>query len=200
MANSKITTDPLAGLTKPWQKFFKRFEEIEELPVLEWKELHVLAYICKRYKEHYGRQYSVAIKGAPSKSPDLYLVKRMVAMLDTTNMKTVKEYVDWVYDTKIIPQKKRIRTLAYFMSQGLGNEFYFERTERNKPTRATALPDEYQAIANALKVSVKTYGDLAFAKKAVEQSPNNKSREPYRKLFEHLKSLGFEADMLKGIK
>ena len=41
----------LAAFSKPWQKFFKKFEEIESLKVSEWKEVHILAHICKRFKQ-----------------------------------------------------------------------------------------------------------------------------------------------------
>jgi len=69
MAKNEIV-DPLDGLSKPWQKFFKKFEEIDTIKVSEWKDVHVLAYICQRYEQQYGRKFAVTIKGAPTKSPD----------------------------------------------------------------------------------------------------------------------------------
>ncbi len=197
---AELENNSLDGLSKPWQKFFKRFEEIETLKVSQWKDVHVLAYICKRFEQHYGRKFSIAVKNAPTKSPDVRLTKCMMAMLGTTNMHIIKEYVDWIYDKKIIPQKKNIRTLAYFMMQGLGNEFYFEREKNNKITRSSVLPDEYKSLAEAIGVNVNTYGELAFIKKALDQAPDSESRAPYRKLFLHLKSLGFEESMLEGVK
>jgi hypothetical protein len=194
------SNDPLTGLSKPWQKFFKRFEEIETRKVSQWGDVHVLAYICKRFEQHYGRKFSVTIKNAPTKSPDIRLIKCMMAMLGTTNMYVIKEYVDWVYDKKIIPQKKNIRTLAFFMTQGLGNEFYFEKEKNNKITRSSALPDEYKSLAVSIGVNVNTYGELAFIKKALDQAPDSESRAPYRKLFLHLKSLGFNESMLEEVK
>jgi hypothetical protein len=195
-----VTNDILESLTKPWQKFLKRFDEINDLQVSKWAEIHVLAYICKRYREHYGRNYSITIKGAPSKSPDMYLIKRMMATLNTTNMKVVKEYVDWIFDVKIIPKRKRIRTLAFFVSPGLGNEFHFYYAEKNKITRSTVLPDEYKALAVALEVNINTYGELAFIKMALDQAPNSESRQKYKRLLLHLKSLGFEESQLEGLK
>ena len=115
-------------------------------------------------------------------------------------MRTVKEYVDWIYDQKIIPQKKKIRTLAFFMTQGLGNEFFFFKGESEKISRSTPLPPEYKSIADTLKVRVSTFGDLAFISQAVKQAPNSKSRAPHRSLLEHLKSLGFDESDLEGMK
>jgi hypothetical protein len=194
------SNDPLAALSKPWQKFFKKFEEIETLKVSQWKDVHVLAYICKRFQQHYGRKFSVTIKNAPSKSPDVRLTNNMMAMLGTTNMHIIKEYVDWIYDKKIIPQKKNIRTLAYFMISGIGNEFYFEREKNNQITRSSVLPDEYKSLAESIGINVNTYGELAFIKKALDQAPDSESRAPYRKLFLHLRSLGFEESTLEGVK
>ena len=92
MAEGKEIEDSyLDGLSKPWQKFFKKFDEIDGLKVSQWKQVHVLAYTCKRWEKLYGRRFAVAIKSAPSKSPDMYQVKRVIAMLGTTNMRVVKE-------------------------------------------------------------------------------------------------------------
>ena len=197
---AKIEESYLKDLSKPWQNFFKKFDEINDIKVSQWKKVHVLAYICKRYEDHYNRKFSVAIKSAPTKSPDMHLVNRMIVMLETTNMRTVKEYIDWIYDYKIIPKNKKIRTLAFFMTSGLGNEFYFFKKENEKITRSTLLPPEYRSIADTLSVNVSTFGDLAFIVQAVKQSPNSKSREPYKILLEHLKSLGFEESELEGMK
>jgi len=187
--------DLISGLPKSWQKFFARFEEIDTLKVSQWKEVHVLAYICRRFEEVFGRRFSVTIKSSPSKSPDIYMMKRIVAMLGTSNMRTVKEYVDWVYDTKIIPKNIRIRKVGYFITSGFANEFYFARDNAAKIKRSTALPNSYKKVAVNLGVSAETYGDLAFIKMAADQSASG----PYNVLFANLEAMGFDLNILKEI-
>jgi len=188
-------TIPTDGLSKHWQKFFKRFDEIDTLKVSQWKEVHFLAYICKRFKDTFGRNFSVTIQNCPSKSPDIYAIKRIIAMLGTTNMRTVKEYIDWVYDKKIVPKRTRIRKVGYFLTSGFGNEFYFDRKQAPKIKRSTELPDDYKRVATTLGVSASTYGDLAFIKMAADQSQSS----PYNVLFANLEAMGFDLDILKEI-
>ena len=113
--------DPYDGLTKPWRKFFNRFNEIDQVLPSEWKPLHLLAYTCRRFKDTYGREYSVSIKNAPSKCPDIQIIKRIIAMLGTTNTRIVKDYIDWVYDYKINKpsSKVRIRSITFFLTPEL---------------------------------------------------------------------------------
>jgi hypothetical protein len=159
----------LVELSKPWQNFFAKFSEIDHLKNSKWKELHQLAYICKRYEQHYGRKFIFSLRNAPSKCPEIVLVKRMCAMLGTSNARTIREYVDWVYDVKIIPKNMKIRTLAFFTTPGLGNEFFIQFAEKNKINKTTELPHEYIEIIDSLGLPVVTYGDLAFVKNALEE-------------------------------
>lgn len=114
MAEIEDGIDPTKLLSKPWQKFFAKFLDIETLRTSQWKEVHLLAYICKRYESLYKTKFAFSFKGAPSKCPEMYLVRQMIAMLATTNPKIIKEYIDWVYDFKIIPKNAKIRSLGFF--------------------------------------------------------------------------------------
>jgi hypothetical protein len=49
-------------------------------------------------------------------------------------------------------------------------------------------------------VNINTYGELAFIKMALDQAPNSESRQKYKRLLLHLKSLGFEESQLEGLK
>lgn len=187
-------------LSKPWQNFFARFSEIEELKNSKWTDVHQLAYICKRYKAHYGREFIFSLKNAPSKCPEIVLVKKMCAVLGTSNARTIREYVDWVFDTKIIPKNMKIRSLAFFMTQGLGNEFFLQRADKNKIDKSTELPNEYRIVVEVLGLPVSTYGDLAFAKNALEEAPDSTSRAPYKQLFEQLCAIGFDPVVLKDLR
>jgi len=191
-----LDNDPYAGLNAAWRKFFNKFNEIETLKPLEWKEVHLLAYICKRYEALFKNKFSVAIKGAPGKSPDIYIVKRIIASLNTTNTRTIKEYIDWVYDNKIIPKRVHFRKVGFFLTEGFANEFLHNRMKKKTITRSTPLPESYKDIAKDLGIEVNTYGDLAFIQLDVERKPED-TQNPRYILLGNLELLGLD---LKAIK
>lgn len=197
---AELKSDPIKLLSKPWQKFFAKFVEIETLKNSKWTEIHQLAYIAKRFESLYGRKFSFSLKGAPSKCTEIVLVKKMCVMLGTTNARTIREYIDWVYDQKIIPSNMNIRSLSFFMTPGLGNEFFICRDAKNKIGRATELPSEYKEIVISLELPLATYGDLAFVQSALEEDSESESRVPYKLLFAKLSAIGFDPLVLKDLK
>ena len=192
--------DYLKLLNKPWQKFFKKFSEIDELPISEWKHVHILAHFYRRYLKQFNKPFSISIKGAPSKCTEIYMIRRISAMLGTSNLKIVKQYIDWVFDENIIPKNKKIRSLGFFTNTSLCNQFNALLAEQSKIYRHTKLPEEYKKVAELLDIPVSTYGDLAFAKKAMDTLSNNNNNNPYKKLFLELYRVGFEFDMIKDLK
>jgi len=195
-----MTENVTNQLSKHWQKFLLKFEEINNLDPSEWKEVHLLSFFCKRYEQAYSQKYSLSFKTtAPSRCPEINVIKRVQAMLNTTNTAIVKEYIFWVFDVKIVPSKTKIRSINYLLTNGYGNEFNQFWINKNKVDKTTELPDEYKQIALKLGVQVSTYGDLAFAKMALE-SYDNDSTEPYKKLFHTLKVIGFNEDVLERMK
>ena len=199
MLEVKEEFDPTNLINKPWQNFLNKFKEIDTLPILKWKEVHILAYICKRYEVTFNKKFAISYKGAPSKSTEIYFIKKIMAMLSTMNMSIIKNYVDWMFDIKIIPKKVKIKSLGYFITPGFGNEFNFYREEKTKVCKTTELPTEYKTIASTLNLSIITYGDLAFIKMALDQNPNEESRKPYHILFDSLKEVGFEPSILNEL-
>lgn len=183
-------------LSKPWQKFLIKLNSIDDVKVSDWKDVHLLGYICQRFTKIHSVNYALSYKGQPGKCPEMYLVKKMMAMLGTANSKIVKEYIDWVYDVKIVPKQIKFRSLGFFTTPSFGNEFLLIQQEKNKIHKSTNLPPEYKQVADTLQLPVVTYGDLAFVKMALDQSPNSDSRAPYRTLFNTLKVLGFESSVL----
>jgi hypothetical protein len=190
----------LALLSKPWQKFFKKFTEIDEVPNSEWKPVHQVAHFSRRYKDHYGKRFAFSVRGAPSRCPEIYMIKRISAMLGTTNQMTIRNYVDWVFDNKIIKNDKKIRALGFLANPQYGNEFHLAMSAAKKIDRTTELPDTYKTIAEQLDVPVNTFGDLAFAKGALDNDPTNESVEVYHQLFRELYRVGFEFSMIKDLK
>lgn len=197
MNEAKI--NPAQLLSKPWQKFLAKFSEIDSLPTSEWKEVHLLAHICKRYEEFSGCKFALTYRGAPSKCVEIYMVKKIMAMLGTTSARKVRAYIDWVYDVKVQPKKIKFRTLGFFTTPGFANEFEAFRVKECRVTKTTELPIEYRQVAEMLELEVTTYGDLAFIKMACDAAPESKAREPYRKLLDHLSVIGLDTSILTNL-
>lgn len=199
MAKEKINKVEL--VTKPskiWQNFFYKLGMFERFEPNQWQEIQLLGYLCDRYEKLYGRKYSIAMKGAPGKCSEMYFVKNMIRTLNTSNMGVIKEYVDWVYDKKIIPENKKIKTFSFFMMAGLANEFLFHKQEDNIIKRSTELPNNYKEIANNLNVSVSTYGDLAFVKMAYDKYKNDLNNN-YVQFFNNIEKIGFDIKVLERL-
>ncbi len=203
MATKEIEFETTSNLkmSGPWIKFFNKFKDIEEEPfkskVFLWKDVHMLAYICKRFELLYNKKFSITIKNAPTKCPEMFFVSKMIRTLGTTNMVIVKKYVDWIYDTKIIPENKKIRTLSYFMTPGFCNEFHFEQSEGEIIKRSSYLPNNYKQIAESLNISVSTYGDLAFIKMAADRT--NDLNNPHVQFIKNIQAAGFELSILEKL-
>lgn len=193
----KVDTTQL--LSKPWQKFLAKFDEIETLKNSQWKEVHLLAYFCKKYEEHYRMKFALSFRGAPSKCNEIYMIKKIMYMLDSTNMRTIRAYIDWVFNEKIIPGRLKIRTIGFLTTPGFGNEFNMYQTVQTKIVKTTELPFEYKQIATSLDLEVSTYGDLAFVKMALDAAPESESRAPYKILFTNLMAIGFEPSVLNNL-
>lgn len=183
--------------SKWWVKFFKKFAEIDTLPVSDWKHVHFLAYFSKRFEDHFQKRFSFTIKGRPSSCTEIYQIKQVMAVLGTDKPSVMKAYIDWIFDKKIIPLDKKIRSVGFMQNPQYCNEFNLYWKDKNKVTRSTSLPEDYIDVIKDLDLSIENYGDLAFAKQAIDINPNG--REVYLKMFDKLYSVGFEFKELEGI-
>lgn len=193
-------------LSKPWQKFFDKLDAInhDTVPVHKWDNTHVLAYICKRFRDHFGHAFSFSLAGPPSKCPELFCVNRMRFMLlgpnDGPNPITMKDYIDWVFEKKIIGKDRALVSMGFFITSGVCNEFKAYAAKKNKIIRSTPFPSRYLSIAESLGISkdeVCTYGDVAFVALAVEQDPEG--RATYKEFMRHIKSFGFDSKILERL-
>lgn len=186
-------------LSKPWQKFLIKCKECEKLSVDKWNEYQALGYFLKRFEDHFKRQFALSYKNAPSKCSEFYMMKRTIVMLNTKDFSMVKDYIDWLFDKKIIPNKMQIRSMAIAATPSFANEFLYRQSKINKVTKSMMLPESYKKKAEELNIPVSTYGDLAFAKMAMDRSPDNKAYDKYYELFNNLIEIGFKPSMLEGL-
>ena len=186
--------------SKWWISFFKKFDEIGKVPIPKWKPIHHLSYFTQRYEDVYGKRFSFALDGQPSRCKEIFMIKKIMAILGTSNQKTVKDYIDWVFDNKVISVNRKVRSIGFFANASFCNEFHLSMIEKNKIKRGTPLPTNYQIVVDILNLPINTYGDLAFAKRALDEAPDSESRNIYRYLFKELYRVGFEYSMLEEIK
>jgi hypothetical protein len=200
MQSMDIVEDPYAGLNPYWKKFFLKFEEINDpsLVVDNWTYAHVIGYIRKRYSEAFKTEFIITIKGTPSKSTDVYLIKNIIASLGTQNMSKVKKYIDWVFDYKVIPKNVKFRKMSFFLTSGFFNEFTQFYHKKETITRSTLLPQSFIKIADDFGITITTYGDLAFVQMAAERNPEDRDN-PKNKLISNLQVLGLDLKELKGL-
>jgi hypothetical protein len=179
-------------ISEHYKKFFAKFNEINNIDVVDWKIVHLLAYVCEKYENHYGVKYSFKFdKPAPSKSYEVYQFQKLGNML-SSNPKIIKEYIDWVFKSKIIEKKKRITSLGYFTHIDIVNEYKFKfLINKNIQTvaRTDVLPQNITAACARHGSTVRTYGQLAFLKKMPGQED----------LFKELINLGFKMEVLDKI-
>lgn len=182
-----------------WRRFKERLDKYDEIPVENWKEEQILGHILKRYKDHMGVEFNLSYSGPPTKCKEIYCVRKVLLYMGTDDGASLKAYVDWVFDTNIIPNKVAIKSIAYFFTTNLILKFKAELRKRNKITRATELPENYIEKIHSLELDVKTYGDLAFAKAAIDNDPEDDDLVIYFKLFEELRGVGFDEKVLQSL-
>lgn len=204
MAKGKVTRK-IKGLNKdgtislPWRKFKSRLDFYADDQIDNWNEYNFLGHILKRYKDYMGIEFTLSYSGAPSKCSEMYCVKRMILALAAPNNQTVKDYIDFVFDTYVIPSKVTITSMAYFFTTNFIFDFKKKFRKDSVITRSTELPEKYKDIIDGLKVAsgIDTYGDLAFVKLSIKEFPSSGDAKKYENMFDELKSVGFDDSILE---
>jgi hypothetical protein len=183
-----------------WTKFKTKLNFYDTTPLEEWTEYDALGHILKRYKDYMGIEYSLSYSGAPSKCGEIYCTKRMILALGSDEGETIKNYIDFIYDTYIIPGKVSFSSLAYFFTPNFIFAFKKNFRKESKITRSTKLPEKYINVLSTLSLQdVTTYGDLAFALAAINDSPDNSDLQIYSTMFSELENIGFNRNVLGSL-
>jgi len=178
-----------------YQKLFNKFSEIDTLPIPDWKPGHLLGFFCKRYYIQYNTKYKFKFNSpSPSKCFEVFQIKKLASML-SANPKILKEYIDWVYDTKIIAARKKLTSISFLTVEGLVNEYKFKvlLAPAKEIDRTTPLSDEYKKIFFDAGVALNTYGDLSFLNHMIDMPAE------IVEAFNKLEALGFNKSLLKSI-
>jgi hypothetical protein len=198
MSNDNLTGGELTDLPNDkYRQFFEKFKEIETLDISEWKVAHILGYFCKKYQEAYNIPYKFKFNSpSPSKCFEVFQVKKLASLL-TAQPNLLKDYIDWVYENKVVKAKRKLTSISFMVQEDTIN-FYkvnilFAGKKNLGVNRSTYLPDDIKQIFGGCGITINTYGDLAFLSQMADMPDNLKVS------FENLKTSGFEMELLQRI-
>jgi len=182
---------------KKYEQFFAKFAEIDTLPMSDWKTVHVLAYFCKKYEDHYKTKYQFKFNSPnPTNCFEVFQIKKLASQI-SSNPKILTEYIDWVYKTRVQEAKRKLTSISFLTVEGLVIEyktkFLFADKKNLQVSRSTAVPNEYKPIFNAVGVNIQTYGDLAFIYQ-MEDKPAE-----LQAAFDKIIEMGFDVEIIKRV-
>ena len=197
----KIDTDGGSLTDAPnenYRKFFEKFNSIDTLDPKEWKVPQLLGYFCKKYFDTYKVKYKFKFNSpSPSKCFEVFQIKKLASNL-TSDPVLLKDYIDWVYKTKVIQAKRRLTSISFMTVEGVMNEYKFkillnDKHGKDSVDRSTPLLAQYIDIFSVCGYNIVTYGELAFL--------NQMSDKPadLNKAFSDIKELGFDMSILDKV-
>lgn len=177
-----------------YEKFFTKFNEINNLNINNWNTTHLLGYFCKKYQEVYKINYQFKFNTtAPSKSFEVFHMKRLMIQL-SSNPEIIKEYIDWVFLHKVPKAKRRLTSISFLTNEETVNYYKMNMLfTRNTITRTTILPDKYKICFADTKFKPDTYGDLAFLNQMMSMP------EDLQNAFNKLRSTEFDFSWLEKV-
>lgn len=182
-----------------WEKFFAKFKDIDNIKIEDWGKNELIAYFCRKYKEHYNLDYTFKFNSsAPSKSYEIYNFSKLSSMLSSSG-EILKDYIDWFFQEKIIAKKRRITSLAFLTDANVVNEYKFKKLAVGDKSvdRTTIISPQYLAIVKRYDDSLSKYGELAFIKKSIEAGNDDPK---YKELLIELFKNGFDLGILDRVK
>jgi hypothetical protein len=182
-----------------YKKFFLKFKEIKDLPLDNWKPVHILAYFCSKYKQHYNHEYKFKFNSPkPTSCFEIFQVKKLAQLL-SAHPKILRDYIDWVFQTRVVAAKRKLTSISFLTVEALVFDyktilFNGQPQDSSKLDRSTILSPEFVDIFNKININIKTFGDLAF----IYQIPNK--TQVIQEAFDKCYQLGLEKDILEKIK
>lgn len=159
-----------------YKKFFDKFKDNDKLNIEEWKPVNLIGFFAKKYYDTYKVKYKFKFNSpSPSKCFEVFQIKKLASML-SSDPKILKNYIDWVFETKVVKAKRRLTSISFMTIDDIVNDYKFnillKQNHNNTITRSTLLPIVYQNIFKEVGFAISNYGDLAFLNK-MNDKPNN---------------------------
>lgn len=195
--NEDLVSDWSYCPNKKYSDFFNKFSEIDTLEVSQWKPVHIIGWFCRKYKQHYNVDFSFKYNTpSPAKCFEVFQIKRL-SMLLSKDPVILKEYIDWVFRTKVPQAKRRLTSISFLTNEGTlsyykMNFLFNNQSNSGKISRATPLPANYVEVFSAAGMTANNYGDLAFLFQ-MEMTPELEA------VIAKLEELGFDRSIVGKI-
>ncbi len=186
-----------------WRVFVEKSLEAETLPPEQWKPVHVLGYFCKKYLDAYKVPYQLKFNSpSPTKSFEVYQIKKLAMGLSADPV-ILKEYIDWVYEIKVAKAKRKLTSISFMTVDYLVNDYKFNvllgKKKQLQVDRSTLLPRDIKEFFKDIDY-VRSYGDLVFVYRAIENSSDNSQvSSELVKAIAALKASDFDFSILERI-
>lgn len=196
---TEFVPDEKSILSIAYQKFEAQFEKLETISPEDWTIKHSLVYICKKYKEKFGIRFVLSYQGTPSTSPEYKLCARMWMMLGAKKGDglLVKRYIDWFYSQYKSSKKfvsmgalARNNLIVKFLSGNSSKEQQIKLSNQELPGAVRFILQQYEDL-----LFVRTYKDLAFLKKSIDDS----SPEEHKLVLDKISEIGFDLSKLDKV-
>lgn len=145
-----------------YRKFFDKFKEISSLKIEEYKPVHIIAYFCQKYKNHYNVDYKFKFNNSsPSKCFEIFQIKKLSMNL-SARPNLLIDYIDWVFANKVKKASRRLTSISFLTDDETVNFYKINYLLSPKLDRTTNLPDNYKYVLSSNGYNISTYGDLSF--------------------------------------
>jgi hypothetical protein len=153
-------------ILKAYAGLFKKFAEINIIPINEWSYNHLLGYFCQKYKEFYKTDYQFGYdKPQPSKCMEVFTIQRLLLLVSSDPV-TIKDYIDFVFEKRVSKSKRKLTSITFMMADFLMTEFktiyQLKQTPNQKIDRTTKLPKTALNFLKLKNIQIETYGDVGF--------------------------------------
>lgn len=187
-----------------YQKFFKKFEEIETLDIKNWRVVHVLSYFCKKYKEVYNIDYPFKFNNPnPTKCYEVWRVNQLSSKL-SSDAEILRNYIDWVFEEKAKKSKRRFSSISFITNDDVVNYYKINILLGNKKQlhldRSSPLSTQFKDILQNFNIQMNTYGDLTFYYQVYKSGGLDETNSSnFSNALQKMKETGFDETVFERI-
>ena len=197
-----IPKNELISLSPSYKKFNKLRESILSIDPEEWTISHALAYMMFLYKQKFGVDYVLSYD-SPSISGS-YEYKLMNRLFGSLGVKAcqgelIKLYLIWFFENYSSP--KGFRSVGALIRPDSIAKFVNYQKQKETPTVNSMLQQKYLDILSSFENTsyIKTYGDLYYMTKSLENSKDPNKTQILFSLIVLLEKAGLSRNTLNNL-